>query len=46
VEGLIMLLHASITEEDKKSKIHLWTGSFVLSAGFFAAMCVLKFFVG
>ena len=41
-----MLLHASITEEDKRSRIHLWTGTFVMSAGFFAAMFVVKFFAG
>lgn len=41
-----MLLHASITEEDKKSRIHVWTGSLVVCAGFFAAMFVLKFFAG
>ena len=41
-----MLLHASITEEDKKSRIHVWTGTVVMSAGFFAAMLVLKFFAG
>jgi hypothetical protein len=41
-----MLLHASITEEDKKSRIHVWTGRVVLSAGIFAAMLVLRFFTG
>ena len=41
-----MLLHASITEDDKKSRIHVWMGRLVVSAGFFAAMFILKFFVG
>ena len=41
-----MLLHASISEEDKKSRIHVWTGTVVMSVGFFAAMLVLKFFAG
>jgi hypothetical protein len=45
VEGLAVV-YAAITEADKKSRIHLLTGTVVMGAGLFCAIALLQFMIG
>ena len=37
------MLHASITNSDRKSRIHLFTGTLMLACAFATAMALLHF---